>query len=136
MTRMKEEKTMKNTMTILLIAGILFSVSPNLMAEDNDNARLISALKAENIGWRVDAARLLGEAADVEAVKPLMDVLKNDENSSARISAAVALAKIGDSSALDALKTAAKYDANKTVRTVSTGAYHELMRLDEQIAAN
>ena len=58
-------------------------------------------------GWRVDAARLLGEAADVEAVKPLIDVLKNDDNSSARISAAVALAKIGDMTALNALEKAA-----------------------------
>ena len=127
---------MKKTMTILLIAGVLFNVTPNLMANDNDNARLISALKAENIGWRVDAARLLGEAADAEAVKPLIDVLKNDEISSARISAAVALAKIGDRSALNALKRAAKYDANKTVRTVSSGAFHELKKSDEQIAVN
>ena len=136
MTGMTKEKTMKKTMTIFLIAGVLFNVTPNLMAEDNDNGRLISALKADNIGWRIDAARLLGEAADAEAVKPLMDVLKNDNNSTARISAAVALANIGDRSALEALKTAAKYDTNKTVRTVSTGAYIELKNLDEQIAAN
>jgi len=93
-------------------------------------------LIADNFGWRVDAARLLGEAADTEAVKPLIDVLKNDENSSARISAAVALAKIGDRSALNALKRAAKYDANKTVRTVSTGAYIELKNMDEKLTAN
>ena len=127
---------MKNTMTILLIAGLLFSVTPILTAGDNDNARLISALKAENIGWRVDAARLLGEASETEAVKPLIDVLKNDDNSSARISAAVALAKIGDVTALNALKKAAKYDRNQTVRTVAIGAYHELKKLDEQLAAN
>ena len=133
---MMKENTMKKTMTILLIAGVLFNVTPKLMANDNDNARLISALKAENIGWRVDAARLLGEAADAEAVKPLIDVLKNDEISSARISAAVALAKIGDRSALNALKRAAKYDTNKTVRTVSSGAFHELKKLEEQIAVN
>ena len=136
MTGMIEEKTMKNTMTILLIAGLLFSATPILTAGDNDNARLISALKAENIGWRVDAARLLGEASETEAVKPLIDVLKNDDNSSARISAAVALAKIGDMTALNALKKAAKYDRNKTVRTVAIGAYHELKKLDEQLVAN
>ena len=126
---------MKKTMTMLLIAGVLFNVTPYLMAEDSDNARLISALKADNIGWRVDAARLLGEAADDEAVEPLMDVLKNDENSSARISAAVALAKIGDAAALKALQTAAKYDANKTVRTVSSGAYTVLKKMGEKLAA-
>ena len=136
MIGMIKEKTMKNTMTILVIAGLLFSVTPILTAGDNDNARLISALKAENIGWRVDAARLLGEASETEAVKPLIDVLKNDDNSSARISAAVALAKIGDVTALNALKKAAKYDINKTVRTVAIGAYHELKKLDEQLAAN
>ena len=128
--------TMKKTMTILLIAGVLFNVTPNLTAGDSDNERLISALKADNFGWRVDAARLLGEAADTEAVKPLIDVLKNDENSSARISAAVALAKIGDGSALNALKRAAKYDANKTVRTVSIGAYIELEKMNKKLAAN
>lgn len=127
---------MKKTMTLLLIAGVLFNVAPNLMAEDNGNERLISALKAENIGWRVDAARLLGEAADNEAIKPLMDVLKNDPHSSARITAAVALMKIGDRSALDALKTAAKHDRNKSVRTVSYGAYIELKKMDEQLATN
>ena len=127
---------MKNTMTILVIAGLLFSVTPILTAGDNDNARLISALKAENIGWRIDAARLLGEAAETEAVKPLIDVLKNDDNSTARVSAAVALANIGDLTALDALKKAAKYDRNKTVRTVAIGAYHELKKLDEKLAAN
>ena len=136
MIGMIKEKTMKNTMTILVIAGLLFSVTPILTAGDNDNARLISALKAENIGWRIEAARLLGEAAETEAVKPLIDVLKNDDNSSARISAAVALAKIGDVTALNALKKAAKYDINKTVRTVAIGAYHELKKLDEQLAAN
>ena len=136
MTGKIEEKTMKNTMIISVIAGLLFSATPILTAGDNDNARLISALKAENIGWRVDAARLLGEASETEAVKPLIDVLKNDDNSSARISAAVALAKIGDVTALNALKKAAKYDRNQTVRTVAIGAYHELKKLDEQLAAN
>ncbi len=136
MIGMTQEKTMKNIMTILLIAGILFTVTPNIMAEDNNNARLISALKADNIGWRVDAARLLGEAADNEAVEPLIDVLKNDQHSAARISAAVALAKIGDTSALKALKTAAKFDANKTVRTVSSGAFLELKKIDDKLAVN
>lgn len=136
MTRKIKEQTMKNTLTILLIAGVLFYITPNLMAEESNNARLISALKSDNIGWRVDAARLLGEAADMNSVEPLIDVLKNDENSSARISAAVALYKIGDRSAMKALKTSAKHDPNKTVRTVSAGAYHELKKLDEQIAVN
>ena len=136
MTGMIEEKTMKNTMIISVIAGLLFGATPILTAGDNDNARLISALKAENIGWRVDAAWLLGEASEAEAVKPLIDVLKNDDNSSARISAAVALAKIGDITALNALKKSAKYDRNKTVRTVAIGAYHELKKLDERLAAN
>ncbi len=126
---------MKQTMTILLIVGVLFSVTPNLKAEGIDTKRFISALTAENIGWRVDAARLLGEAGEIEAIKPLIDVLNNDGSIPVRITAAVALAKIGDVSAMDALKLSAKNDLNKTVRTVSAGAYYELKKLGEQLAA-
>ena len=132
---MTKEKMMRKTMTILLIAGVLFSVNPNLKAEVNETDRLISALTAENIGWRVDAARLLGEAGETIAVKALIIVLNNDENVSVRITAAVALAKIGEASALDALKDSARNDLSKTVRTVSRGAFYELKKLDEQVAA-
>ena len=40
---------------------------------------------------RYNAARILGEMGDSEAVEPLIDVLKNDKNGSVRLYAARAL---------------------------------------------
>ena len=127
---------MKKMMMLILIAGVIFNTNTMLSAEENDTERLISALKAENIGWRVDAARLLGESGETEAVVPLISVLKTDKMSSARISAAVALAKIGDAKALKALKYVSRNDESLTVRTVSFGAYKELERSVKKLAVN
>ncbi len=127
---------MKKIMMLILVAGVIFNTNAMLSAEENDTERLIAALKAENIGWRVDAARLLGESGETEAVTPLISVLKTDKMVSARISAAVALAKIGDAKALKALKYASRNDESLTVRTVSFGAYKELERFVKKLAVN
>ncbi len=129
-----EEYLMKKIMMLILVAGVIFNTNAMLSAEENDMERLIAALKAENIGWRVDAARLLGESGEMEAVTPLISVLKTDKKGSARITAAVALAKIGDAKALKALKYASRNDENLTVRTVSFGAYKELERSVKKLA--
>ena len=45
---------------------------------------------------RYNAARILGEIGDSQAVEPLIDVLKNDKNGSVRLYAARALGELGD----------------------------------------
>ena len=131
-----KENLMKKITMLILITGVIFNTNAMLSAAEKDTERLIGALKAENIGWRVDAARLLGESGETEAIAPLIRVLKTDKIYSARISAAVALAKIGDAKALKALKYASKNDKNLTVRTVSFGAYKELERSINKLVVN
>lgn len=69
--------------------------------EDVNN--LIIKLKSE--GWRVrrKAATALGDTNNKAAVKPLIEVLKNDENPRVKKSVAIALGKIGDPIAVEPL---------------------------------
>ena len=116
----------KSTATLLAIT-ILLVTTTVLFAQNNKY--YIEALTAENVGWRVSAAQLLGEAGANEAVDALITMLKTDESSGARITAAVALTKIGDQKAYRALRYASRYDKNQTVRNVARGAVMELEKL-------
>jgi HEAT repeat protein len=59
-------------------------------------------LVAENEEVRSRAARALGLIGDTRAIRPLADVLRDDESDPVRASAAWALARIGTERALDA----------------------------------
>ena len=122
------------TITAMLTAGMILGAVIPVAAEEDESTRLIKALRADNIGWRVSAAQILGENKEVRAVKPLIRMLQKDLKYSARVSAAVALAQIGDKKALRALKKSARNDRNGTVRTVARGAIFEIERSDVKLA--
>ena len=126
--------TLTRAISAMMTAGMILGAVIPVAAEDDETGRLIKALRADNHGWRVSAAQLLGENKEERAVKPLIRMLQNDLKYSARVSAAVALAQIGDKKALRALKNSARNDRNGTVRTVARGAIFEIERTKVRMA--
>ena len=119
------------TVTKLGLALVLtMFLSSVLLAHPLNNKEydqyLIKALQDENVGIRTSAAQLLGERKVVEAVKPLVKMLKTEENTSARIVVAMALYQIGGKKATVALREAAAKDKNKTVRRAVSAIVYKL----------
>ncbi len=129
-----KRKTLTRTISAMMTAGMILGAVIPVAAEEDETTRLIKALRADNLGWRVSAAQILGENKEERAVKPLIRMLQKDLKYSARVSAAVALAQIGDKKALRALKNSARNDRNGTVRTVARGAIFEIERSDVKLA--
>ena len=120
-------KTIGKLSLALVLTMLLSSVLlAHPLGDKEYDQYLINALQDENIGIRTSAAQLLGDRKVVEAVKPLVKMLKTEENTSARIIAAMALYQIGDEKATVALKEAAAKDKNKTVRRVVSAMVQKL----------
>ncbi|HEX9971127.1 MAG TPA: HEAT repeat domain-containing protein [bacterium] len=107
----------------ILLTNVVFAQP---VEEKEYDQYLIKALKDENVGVRSSAAQLLGERKVVDAVDPLVKMVKSEDNSGARIVAAMALYQIGDEKALPTLKTVAAKDKNKTVRRVVTAIVNQM----------
>jgi len=75
---------------------------------------------------RYNAARVLGEMGDANAVAPLIDVLKNDRNGSVRLYAARALGELGEVSASKPLIESLREDRNVDVRVRAARALGRL----------
>ena len=125
------EVDLMKTVTKLGLALVLtVFLSSVLLAHPLNNKEydqyLIKALQDENVGIRTSAAQLLGERKVVEAVKPLVKMLKTEENNSARIVVAMALYQIGGKKATVALREAAAKDKNKTVRRAVSAIVYKL----------
>lgn len=75
---------------------------------------------------RYNAARILGEIGDSNAVEPLIDVLKNDRNGSVRLYAARALGELGEVSATMPLIESLREDRNVDVRVRAARALGRL----------
>lgn len=75
---------------------------------------------------RYNAARVLGEMGEAEAVEPLIDVLKNDKNGSVRLYAARALGELGDLRATTPLVESLREDRNVDVRVRAARALGRL----------
>jgi len=75
---------------------------------------------------RYNAARMLGEQGDPDAVEPLIDVLINDKNGSVRLYAARALGELGDIRATRPLIDALVNDRNVDVRVRAARALGRL----------
>ena len=121
----------KFSVTLMLSLIILAALNVQTFCSDYEkgdsyNQYLIESLDDENIGIRTSAATLLGERTVVEAVEPLVKMLKKEKNYSARIIIAIALYRIGDERAMPILKKLAKKDKNKTVRHVLNGMVYEM----------
>jgi len=116
---------MKKLMTAIMILVLVVSVGFAKTNNDYDQY-LINALNDDNVGIRTSAAQLLGERKVVQAVKPLIKMVKSEKNSSARIMTAQALYKIGTQKAYDALQEVAQKDTNKTVRHVAFSLAKEM----------
>jgi len=120
-------KTLGKLSLALVLTMLLSSILLAHPSGDKEyDQYLMKALQDENIGIRTSAAQLIGERKVVEAVKPLVKMLKTEENTSARIIAAMALYQIGDKNAKVALKEAASKDKNKTVRRVVSAIVQKL----------
>ncbi|HEX3054018.1 MAG TPA: HEAT repeat domain-containing protein [Aggregatilineaceae bacterium] len=76
---------------------------------------LLEMLKSDNPTKRDVAAGLVGELGNLDAVEPLLETLKTDEDGEVRSSAAYALGRLGDSRAFDELLNALN-DSNKHIR--------------------
>lgn len=107
----------------ILLTNVVFAQP---VEEKEYDQYLIKALKDENVGVRSSAAQLLGERKVVDAVDPLVKMVKSEDNSGARIVAAMALYQIGDEKVLPTLKTVAAKDKNKTVRRVVTAIVNQM----------
>jgi len=124
-------KTLTKLGLALALTVLLSSVLLAYPSGDKEyDQYLIKALDDQNIGIRTSAAQLLGERKVVDAVKPLVKMLKTEENTSARIVVAMALYQIGDEQATAALKQAAVKDKNKTVRRVVSAMVHKLENVE------
>jgi HEAT repeat protein len=108
---------------MILLTNVVFAQP---VEEKEYDQYLIKALKDENVGVRSSAAQLLGERKVVDAVDPLVKMVKSEDNSGARIVAAMALYQIGDEKVLPTLKTVAAKDKNKTVRRVVTAIVNQM----------
>ena len=75
---------------------------------------------------RYNAARILGEMGDSNAVEPLINVLKHDKNGSVRLYAARALGELGDSKATVHLIESLREDRNVDVRVRAARALGRL----------
>ena len=75
----------------------------------------LAALSSDNVGLRQSAALFLAEYRLTGAVKPLVEVLKNDKVEQLRMAAAVALVQLGDNDGIEAVKEAAIYDGSEKV---------------------
>ncbi|MCA9799397.1 MAG: HEAT repeat domain-containing protein [Cyanobacteria bacterium HKST-UBA06] len=75
---------------------------------------------------RYNAARMLGEMDDPDAVEPLIDALINDKNGSVRLYAARALGELGDARATQPLIDALVNDRNIDVRVRAARALGKL----------
>lgn len=75
---------------------------------------------------RYNAARVLGEMGDLNAVETLIDVLKNDKNGSVRLYAARALGELGDQRATTPLIESLQEDRNVDVRVRAARALGRL----------
>ena len=121
---MKTASKIGMILSLVLAITVLISSAGLSQGEMNDqeyNNYLIKALKDQNIGIRASAAQLLGERQVKEAVKPLVKMLKSEDNYAVRIVAALALHKIGDERVLPIFKDCLRRDKCKTVKHVLAG---------------
>ena len=86
---------------------------------------LINGINSDNQGLRMSSAYFLGEMKSDEAVIPLMNILKSDDNEESRIMAALSLIKIGDSRGVYAVKQAIKYDESERVNKLCLNFYRD-----------
>ncbi len=90
---------------------------------------LLDGLQSNNYGLRTSSAFILGEIRAVEAVYPLMRMLRTEECEEGRIVAALALYKIDNPKGTFAVKQATRFDRSKRVRKMCTNFYLETLKV-------
>lgn len=113
---------MKQTMTIALLTLSLsiaaFATTPKTSTTvdwSKAEKNYLVALSSENIGLRRSATGFLAEYRLSGAVKPLIEILKNDKVEQLRMAAAVALMQLGNNDGIEAVKEASIYDGSEKV---------------------
>jgi hypothetical protein len=122
--KMKTASKIGIILTLALVITVFISsagLANEEMSVKEYNKYLIKALKDQNVGIRASAAQLLGERQVKEAVKPLVKMLKSEDNYALRIFAALALHKIGDERVIPIFKDCLRRDKCKTVKHVLAG---------------
>ncbi len=96
---------------------------------DSQTERAIQALRQDrSLKVRAQAALVLGQRGDPEAVPALLSALAEDDAEAVRIAAAAALGKIGDPTAREPLENARRADPAGEVRQAATRALGDLAR--------
>lgn len=127
--------------TRLLLSGLLvivfaitsfgvvrpYPVKKKMMDRDLVITNLINGINSENQGLKTSSTYFLGEIKADEAVIPLMNILKSDDNEESRIMAALSLVKIGDRRGIFAIKQAIKFDSSERVQKMCSIFYQNYL---------
>ncbi len=123
---------MKSFIKITLIICAFYSISifgqqlptnKNLTNKGAVVKSLLTGINSDNYGLRTSSAYLLGELNILEAVIPLMRMLRNEIHDEARIMAALSLYKLADSRGIFAIKQAIRFDDSERVRRICEKLY-------------
>jgi HEAT repeat protein len=127
---------MKLLITTLLITTFLLSslnAAPNPKISKSNKQNTISSLmiglKSDNLGLKSSSAYMIGELKMSEAIIPLMNILRENENEELRIAAALALYKIGTPMAIHAVKQSIRFDESTRVSTLCSAFYSEYLKI-------
>lgn len=123
----------QNILPFAILLTLLFLVAANAGEVQVKNMTysddyLIKMLDNENLGLRTSAAQLLGERKCLQAVDPLVKMMKHDKEYVARIVAAIVILKISDYSKIEVIREQALREKNKTVRHVLAGVFTEMQK--------
>lgn len=91
---------------------------------------LIMGIESENQGVSRSSIYYAGLYRIPEAVKPLMERMRNEPDASTKILIALSLFRIGDPEGLDMVQLLAKEDLNPKVRRMCSAIYNEYVSPD------
>ena len=127
---------MKLALTILFLAimangTIDASVIPKTKVKITENtvSSLLEGLNSENLGLKSSCAYMIGELQLLNAVIPLMKILREEKSDEMRIVAALALYKIGTPMAIHAVKQSIKFDESERVSKLCANFYSEYLKI-------
>ena len=124
---MTEKKMKKLIYIFAVLAGwLIFTALENAPADEEgtkSNTKLESVeinylmgLKSKNENIKASSAYFLGEMKSKEAIVPLMDMFRNEDNDGSKLIAAWSLLKIGDPRGVFLIKRSMDSRKNETIK--------------------